>query len=392
MHTSLRSHRAAAMLMIPTMLAGLVLAFAMLAYGHSLARAQADPDLNVGAGVGSGTVNGAVFTPGEFTVEVGSSVTWTVESDEPHTITFGAGPEGVAPPEWPVSGFDEPPPGPPGPVDLGSTEYDGTGFVNTGVIFGGSTATIEFTSEGEYPFSCVIHPGMTGTVTVVAEGEDATSQEEADAAAKETEDLILGQVDDLESATLDSVTSETRSDGTKLWKIWTNAVNEPAPMPGGGTGYLELLDFIPEDLKIKQGDTVEWTSTTIHTVTFAAEGTDPSTLDPFGTAPAKPSDTYDGKSLYNSGLIGPEGGPQAPTTFDLTFNDVGTFNYLCLLHGFLGQTGTVTVSEAPGQLPGTGGPPGDGSGGLPWTLIAGSLAIVLAGATFVGARIKRRQT
>lgn len=379
------------MLLVPTVIAGLVLAFAMLVYQQSLAQAQDAESLAVGVGVGSGTVNGAVFTPGEFTVEVGSSVDWTITSDEPHTITFGVGPEGVPPPEWPVSGFDEPPPGPPGPVELGSTQFDGTGFVNTGVIFGGSTATIEFTATGEFPFSCVIHPGMAGTVTVVDEGEDTTTQDEADAAAQQTEDLILGQVDPLRAETLDSVTSETRSDGTKLWKIWTNAVNEPADMPGGGTGYLELLEFIPKDLDIREGDTVEWTSTTIHTVTFLEEGQDPNTLDPFATAPAKPSDTYDGDSFYNSGLIGPEGGPQAPTTFDLTFEDVGTFNYLCLLHAPLGQTGTVTVSEAPSQLPGTGGDPGGSGGRLPLMLVGGALLLVLAGATLAGARYRQRR-
>lgn len=395
MRSSRSNHRSAAtMLVIPTLLAGLVLAFAMLAYQQSLAQAQDADPLAVGVGVGSGTVNGAVYLPGEFTVEVGSSVDWTITSDEPHTITFGAGPEGVPPPEWPVSGFEEPPPGPPGPVDLGSTEFDGTGFVNTGVIFGGSTANIEFTAEGEFAFSCVIHPGMAGTVNVVAEGEDTTTQEEADAAAQETSDLILGQVDSLASQTLDSVTSETRDDGTKLWKIWTGAVNDPAGMPGGGTGYLELLDFIPQDLEIKEGDTVEWTSPTIHTVTFLEEGQDPNTLDPFGTAPAKPSDSYDGESFYNSGLIGPEAGPPGvPTTFDLTFEDTGTFNYRCLLHGFLGQTGTVTVSEAPAQLPDTGGPPDSGAAsGLPWALIAGSVVVALAGASFAGFRFKQRQT
>ena len=67
--------------------------------------AQAASTLNVGVGVGSGTTSGNVYLPGDMTVLVGDSVKFTIESQEEHSITFGSGPAGVVPADWPVSGF-----------------------------------------------------------------------------------------------------------------------------------------------------------------------------------------------------------------------------------------------------------------------------------------------
>ena len=48
------------------------------------------------------------------------------------------------------------------------------------------------------PYICVIHPGMAGTVNVVASGT-TTTQAEADAKAALTRDALLGAVDGLEA-------------------------------------------------------------------------------------------------------------------------------------------------------------------------------------------------
>jgi hypothetical protein len=91
-------------------------------------------------------------------------------------------------------------------------------------------------------------------------------------------------------------------------------------------------------------------------VTFVPLGQNPASLGNFATVPAaKPSQNYDGKSLYNSGVF--LFGPNAPKTFSLTFPSPGTFSYVCLIHFPLGQTGTITVSaRAPAGLPATGDP------------------------------------
>lgn len=351
--------------------------------------ARAATTLNVGVGVGSGTTAGNVFAPGDVSVLVGDSVKFTIESDEPHSVTFGNGPAGVAPPEWPAAGFTGTNPPPPGLASLTGT-YAGTGFLNTSLLFGkGSNATVTFTAAGAFAFLCQIHPGMAGTVNVLASGT-ATTQAEADAKATLTRNAILGAEAGLEAAQTAQVTETERADGTSLWNIFTNSGQAPAPQPGGGTGFLELMRFVPPSLDIQEGDTVKWTALAPHTVTFPAAGQDPSTIDPFGTPPTT-NDTYDGSSFYNSALMA--AGPGVPTSFELTFPDAGTFNYICALHAFFGQTGVINVDAAPsvttpptdlGQL--ALDPPDQGS---PWLAIG--LLAMLGGSIATAVRIARRR-
>ena len=305
--------------------------------------AQAATTLNVGVGVGSGTVSGNAYLPGDVTILVGDSIKWTIESDEPHSVTFGNGPAGVAPDEWPVTGLTGTVPPPPGVANLTGT-YGGSGFLNTGLLWPDSTATVQFTAPGTLPYICVIHPGMAGTVNVVASGT-TTTQAEADTKAKQTRDALLAAVAGIEASAEANITETKRADGTSEWGIFTAALGPTGPQPGGGTGYLELLQFIPKSLSIEEGDTVKWTAPSVHTVTFPAAAQDPSTIDPFTTPPSGGS-TYDGSSLYHSGLLGIPA-PGAPNTYELTFPDAGTFNYICALHIFLGQTGVIEVAAAP---------------------------------------------
>lgn len=350
--------------------------------------AQAASTLNVGVGVGSGTVAGNAYTPGDVTVLVGDSVKFTVASDEPHSVTFGNGPVGVPPISWPAAGFTGAV-APPAPSALTGT-YDGTGFLNTELMFKGSSASVLFTTAGNFSFICQIHPGMAGTVHVVASGT-TTTQADADAKATLTRNAILGAVDSLEASTTAQVTETKRSNGTSLWNIFTNSGQDPAPQPGGGTGFLELMRFVPPSLDIEAGDTVKWTALAPHTVTFPAAGQDPATIDPFGTPPTT-NTVYDGKSLYNSALLA-TGAPGTGFTYQLTFPKAGTFNYVCALHQFLGQTGRVVVAAAPIVTP----PPTDRTPlptsppSVPIPLVAIGLLALIGISLAAGSRAIRRR-
>lgn len=347
-------------------------------------------NFTVAAGAGTGTISGDVFAPGDITVNVGASITWSVGSDEVHTVAFGDVPA-AADPTAP-SGFTGAPP------NLGTADYNGTGYLNTGIFFKGATATVHFTASGNYPFNCEIHPGMQGTVHVVDAGQPAQSQADLDAKAALTNTAILGQVDALTASATAAVTSEARADGTKLWKVFANATTDPAPQRGGGTGYLELLQYIPPNVQIQQGDSVEWKATSPHTVTFLAPGQTEDSVeapyggDPFAVPASKPSENYDPAQLFTSGMLA--AGPA--TTFELTFTQTGSFPFRCLLHGDLGQTGTVTVSAraaataTPGALPKTGGPPPDGGGGPGWALwLALGLAAIAGVSGLATVRLRR---
>lgn len=311
----------------------------------------AQEPLRIGVGVGDGTVAGQSYLPGSYRVLAGDRVTFVITSDEPHTITFGAGPADVPPPFWPVAGWEAPAPDGPPPYDLGEATFTGMNHLNTGIVFGkGTSASVVFPTPGMYSFYCAIHPGMSGEVEVLESGE-ATSQAEADAAGQLTSDLLLGQVDRLRAERLAAAGSIANDDGTVTWTVFTEAgLTATDPMPGGGTGYLELLEFTPAEMEISVGDSVRWVAESVHTVTFIPEGVDPASIFPSEEAAFAPVGglTYDGSEPASSGILGFPLDPSTPpaTEYSLTFTREGVFPYFCVLHGELGQVGTIKVSPA----------------------------------------------
>jgi len=99
--------------------------------------------MSAGGGQGSGagsapvaanavTIKGFAFVPAAITVKAGTTVTWTNQDSDAHTVT---------------SQHDSGP--------LGSTA------LNTGQSY-----SYTFTKPGTYSYLCTIHPFMTATVTV----------------------------------------------------------------------------------------------------------------------------------------------------------------------------------------------------------------------------------
>lgn len=93
---------------------------------------------NGGDPPGANTVQmvGQSFSPTNLEVEVGTTVTWENESSEIHTVTSGA-----------------------------NREHDGN--FDSGNIAPGETYTYTFNETGEFPYFCMPHPGMEGTITVI---------------------------------------------------------------------------------------------------------------------------------------------------------------------------------------------------------------------------------
>jgi LPXTG-motif cell wall-anchored protein len=72
------------------------------------------------------------FQPSSTQITAGGSVTWTNDGEEPHDATANGG-----------------------------------GF-STGTIEPGSSGSVTFDQDGTFAYFCTIHPGMTGSVTVLA--------------------------------------------------------------------------------------------------------------------------------------------------------------------------------------------------------------------------------
>jgi plastocyanin len=76
------------------------------------------------------------FIPSMVTVSVGGTVTWTNDDTAAHTVTSGALPDGP------------------------------DGIFDSSILMSGKTFEHTFDEEGSYDYFCVVHPWMTGNVTV----------------------------------------------------------------------------------------------------------------------------------------------------------------------------------------------------------------------------------
>jgi plastocyanin len=143
------------------------------------------------------------FIPETVRANVGEKVTWTFVG--PHTVSFRVpsyfsqmtveddgtvifnpqtllpvnGPGYPPPPDQPppsagqgdeASQAEGEPPAdadlePPEPVAVDAGEWDGEEFISSGLFFDG-TYSITFAEQGTYPYACLIHPRMVGTVVV----------------------------------------------------------------------------------------------------------------------------------------------------------------------------------------------------------------------------------
>jgi plastocyanin len=105
-------------------------------------------------------------------------------------------------------------------------------------------------------------------------------------------------------------------------------------------GALEALDFFTSTITIDAGDSVTWTWTSEHTVSFLLPDQSPFTA-PLGPAGG---DTEDGSAFTSSG------DQVAPFSYTLTFPKPGSFTYFCLLHP-PEMTGQVIVNPAGTRYP-----------------------------------------
>lgn len=78
------------------------------------------------------TIKGFAFSPASITVKAGTSVTWTNQDQDAHTVTS-------------------------------TSNAFGSKALNTGASY-----TYTFTKPGTYNYLCTIHPFMTATVVVTS--------------------------------------------------------------------------------------------------------------------------------------------------------------------------------------------------------------------------------
>jgi plastocyanin len=280
------------------------------------------------------------FAPNAVSVNVGDTVTWSLDSTEFHNVIFTSG---APAPDFVTGGPDGVFLNPVGAVPSGGPSYDGSGIVSSGLLNKGQKFSLTFTKAGTYAYLCSIHPGMTGSVRVLETGQTPDTQAAIDArkSAQVNADFATHAVPSI-MANVGLLETPTAVAGVAA---------------GIQDGPADVLRFVPRRVIIGEGDSLSWiwkTEDTPHTVTFLAGQPSPEIiipqpqpsgpprlqLSPAVLAPAGDAGDWDGGTYLHSGFLAPAPGQPTPA-FTVHFSTAGTFDYLCLLHE--GMVGTVVV-------------------------------------------------
>ncbi|MEZ2388394.1 plastocyanin/azurin family copper-binding protein [bacterium RCC_150] len=273
--------------------------------------------------VGSESYNQAIqgmsFLPKNIFINAGDKVTWEANAAEIHTVTFlaaGQTIESTQPfdPFNPLYGSPQ-----------GGTSYDGHSYYNSGIMANVDDTgfpqvesySLTFPDTGTFTYYCLVHGmAMSGTVHVRDRGTEYPY----------TQDQYDNRVDRAERAII--------RDGYQLWQNASDQADNHTVIAGADDGVAMVMRFIEPKVVIHVGEAVTFVNNGMgepHTVTFGAE---PANV----ILPVGDPTNYTGGQL-NSGILPPN------TTFTVTFNKAGVYDYICGLHDYLGMVGKVVVKE-----------------------------------------------
>jgi plastocyanin len=306
------------------------------------------------------------FFPNEIWIHAGDSIKWTWVAHEGHTVTFV--PDSEARPFFQTiygspDGSSFPNPKNPGAVvstpggdpDLGSVIPGMTPPPNA---FGlGATFTVNFPTPGNYKQVCLFHANMTGVVHVLDLSTPLPhDQAFYDHQAAEQGRDLLSDRDGRAGAACDQCALKACVVAAGTGEITATA---------GGTSTLSVMRFLPQQINIRAGDTVEWTNQNpveAHTVTFGTTPLGfPGTFAPFNAAPdpigdgallaviTSPADNVSSGIIAAAAQdqIGSQQTALGATRFRVKFPNAGSFPYYCLLHDDIGMRGIVLVFPNP---------------------------------------------
>ena len=301
-------------------------------------------EVQVSADDASGTLMTQGFFPGPLIIRAGDTVTWKwADALAPHSVTFLSGK-----PDLPLV---VPGPGQ-GELTLGgaffpaglwasasSASFDGTALAHSGAPNDPtSTYSLTFTKPGTYGYVCEFHPGMRAEIIVREAGAPLPeTPAQAKTRGQVTASALLGKMKD-------DVAGYRSTDAGTLHTA----------VAGLGDGYgASLIQFAPQNLTVKRGDSVVWVMPDpfeLHTITFTSGANPPALFEPRPQASGQPllvipanvagptgGGTYTGQGIVNAGILGNGG------AFVLKFDaPPGTYNYVCLIHPTMKASVTVT--------------------------------------------------
>ena len=229
-----------------------------------------------------------------------------------------------------------------------SATFDGKTTVESGLPLADKPKpfTVNFRKKGSWAYYCAVHPGMKGSVKVLAKNAKAPSK-------KSDAKRVKKQL----ASALATAKRIVKAD------VPANTVKVGASGPGG----VEYFGFLPEKLTVAKGTTVSFAmptkSTEIHTATTGPGNPDKEQDSYLGkvaagfNAPAIPgtafyssepptsvaqlTKTLHGNGFWNSGVLDGGSAVPLPSQNSVVFAEAGTYDFYCLVHTFM--HGQVTV-------------------------------------------------
>ncbi|SFL98184.1 Plastocyanin [Paenibacillus sp. 1_12] len=299
----------------------------MLALGGTVfaANPASSEQWNVFVGKEQGQVSLDSMFPKVIYIHEGDKVKFTNGAKAtPHTVTFLAG-------AAPLNSED--------PVNLApstasGSKWDGKSLINSGMLTPTQDYSITFTTSGAFPYYCIVHPLMTGTVVVLPVGASIPSLIQQTAGAKSDEEDLMAQANALNHVNMDAHYMKN-TDGSMMYMVDA----------GMGSRGFSTNAMMPESIYINEGDSIQWLNDNQyepHFVTFNKPD-DLNFFTPQGSFNDKfmvPSGgaKFDGTGFFNSGIM------LAQKSYSLTFTQAGTYVYECYLHSGSKMVGTVVVA------------------------------------------------
>ena len=234
------------------------------------------------------------YDPDELTVAAGSEVTVINDDTVPHTVTSGTGP----------------------------TDPNSAQLFDTSLINGGESTTLSLAgvAAGQYGYYCMVHPYMTGALTIVPAKLTNQTGETGASRLDDMPEPIIPTIQPPPSERPQEANTSglvSQSQQLLLQEQRSQAGTAAIVSIPFGSSTLTTEAYQPNPVQISVGETVRWVNddSLPHTITSGENA------------------TPDGR--FDSGILSPA------ATYEHAFTEAGEYPYFCLLHP--NQVGTVSV-------------------------------------------------
>jgi plastocyanin len=231
-----------------------------------------------------------------------------------------------------------------------SASFDNTKSVESGIPLSEKPKpfSVTFKKTGTFTYLCDVHPGMKGTVKVLAKDKKVPSASDDKAAVKKQVDTATANAKKLGTTTAPANTVQvgaSTSDGTERFAFFPSTLNVTA-----GTKVTFEMSAKTRDLHTATtgpGDPEKEPTSYLGTLSASIQG------GAFNSAAVYPSDvpgapigltpTSHGNGFWSSGFMDQsKDSTTVPNSNSVTFAAPGTYTFFCLIHPFM--KATVNVS------------------------------------------------